>query len=93
MDDQGATARKGLVAGEIGFAIAVVATLFNESLDGNDYILIAVAILLGSAVGVPLGLLVPMTAMPQRIALSHAFGGIAVGLVGLAHYLSRSSPT
>ena len=83
-----ATARKGLVAGEIGFAIAVVATLFNESLDGNDYILIAVAILIGSAVGVPLGLLVPMTAMPQRIALSHAFGGIAVGLVGLAHYLS-----
>jgi NAD(P) transhydrogenase subunit beta len=83
-----ATARKGLVAGEIGFAIAVVATLFNESLDGNDYILIAVAILLGSAIGVPLGLLVPMTAMPQRIALSHAFGGIAVGLVGLAHYLS-----
>jgi len=82
------TARKGLVAGEIGFAIAVVATLFNESLDGNDYILIAVAILIGSAVGVPLGLLVPMTAMPQRIALSHAFGGIAVGLVGLAHYLS-----
>jgi NAD(P) transhydrogenase subunit beta len=82
------TARRGLIAGEIGFGIAVVATLFIDHLGPAEYTLIAVAILIGSAIGVPLGLLVPMTAMPQRIALSHAFGGLAVGLVGLAHYLS-----
>ncbi len=44
------------------------------------------ALLIGSAIGVPLGLLVPMTAMPQRIALSHAFGGLAAGLIGIAHF-------
>ncbi len=52
----------------------------------EGYVLIAVAALIGAAIGVPLGLLVPMTAMPQRIALSHAFGGLAAALVGVAHY-------
>ncbi len=39
----------------------------------------------GSSVGVPLSL-VPLTAVPQRTALSHAFGGLAAGLVGTAKY-------
>jgi len=80
------TARRGLLAGEIGFAIAIVATLFQPGMTARGYILIAVAFLIGSAIGVPLGLLVPMTAMPQRIAVSHAFGGLAAALVGVAHY-------
>jgi NAD(P) transhydrogenase subunit beta len=80
------TARRGLLAGEIGFAIAIVATLFQPGMTTRGYVLIAVAFLIGSAIGVPLGLLVPMTAMPQRIALSHSFGGLAAALVGCAHY-------
>ncbi|WP_217913917.1 NAD(P)(+) transhydrogenase (Re/Si-specific) subunit beta [Miltoncostaea marina] len=88
---QASTARRGVLAGEIGFGIAIVATLFWPDIDGEGYLLIAVALLIGSAIGVPLGLLVPMTAMPQRIALSHAFGGLAAGLIGVAHfYLERS---
>jgi NAD(P) transhydrogenase subunit beta len=83
---QASTARRGVLAGEIGFGIAIVATLFWPDITGQGYILIAVALLIGSAVGVPLGLLVPMTAMPQRIALSHAFGGLAAGLIGIAHF-------
>ena len=75
-----------MLAGEIGFGIAIVATLFWPGITTEGYILIAVAALIGSAIGVPLGLLVPMTAMPQRIALSHAFGGLAAALVGVAHY-------
>jgi H+-translocating NAD(P) transhydrogenase subunit beta len=87
---QASTARRGVLAGEIGFAIAIVATLFWPDITGEGYVLIAVALLIGSAIGVPLGLLVPMTAMPQRIALSHAFGGLAAGLIGIAHfYLER----
>ena len=81
-----ATARRGVLAGEIGFGIAIVATLFWPDMTTEGYILIAVAVLIGSAIGVPLGLLVPMTAMPQRIALSHCFGGLAAALVGCAHY-------
>ena len=87
---QASTARRGVLAGEIGFGIAIVATLFWPDITGEGFILIAVALLIGSAVGVPLGLMVPMTAMPQRIALSHAFGGLAAGLIGCAHfYLER----
>ncbi len=87
---QASTARRGVLAGEIGFGIAIVATLFWPDITGQGYLLIAVALLIGSAIGVPLGLLVPMTAMPQRIALSHAFGGLAAGLIGCAHfYLER----
>ncbi len=84
------TARRGVLAGEIGFGIAILATLFWPDMTTEGYVLIAVAVLIGSAIGVPLGLLVPMTAMPQRIALSHAFGGLAAALVGVAHfYLER----
>ena len=87
---QPSTARRGLLAGEIGFGIAIVATLFWPDMTTQGYILIAVAALIGSAIGVPLGVMVPMTAMPQRIALSHAFGGLAAALVGTAHYYLES---
>ena len=80
------TARRGILAGEVGFGLAIVATLIDPDITGRGYAYIAAAILIGSAIGVPLGLLVPMTAMPQRIALSHAFGGLAAALVGTAHY-------
>ena len=80
------TARRGILAGEIGFGLAVVATLINPDFTNEGFVLIAIALLIGTAIGVPLGLRVPMTAMPQRIALSHAFGGLAAALVGTAHY-------
>ena len=80
------TARRGIFAGEAAFVLAIIATLLHDGLTGEGYALIAAALLIGSAIGVPLGLKVPMTAMPQRIALSHAFGALAAGLVGIAHY-------
>ena len=81
-----ATARRGIFAGESAFVLAIVATLFTDGISGQGYALIASAMLIGAAIGVPLGLKVPMTAMPQRIALSHSFGALAAGLVGIAHY-------
>ena len=78
------TARRGVRAGEIGMLVAVVATLFEFEI--VDYRWIAIAIVAGIALGAPLGLLVPMTAVPQRTALSHAFGALAAGLVGTAEY-------
>jgi NAD(P) transhydrogenase subunit beta len=80
------TARRGVFAGEIAFALAIIATLADPDITARGYGLIAVALLIGAAIGVPLGLKVPMTAMPQRIALSHAFGALAAALVGTAHY-------
>jgi NAD(P) transhydrogenase subunit beta len=78
------TARRGVKTGELGMLVAVVATLFANEI--VDYQWILVAIVGGVALGVPLGLLVPMTAVPQRTALSHAFGALAVGLVGTAEF-------
>jgi NAD(P) transhydrogenase subunit beta len=81
------TARRGVRTGEIGMLVAVVATLFGFEI--VEFRWIAVAIVAGVALGVPLGLLVPMTAVPQRTALSHAFGALAAGLVGTAEFYLR----
>jgi H+-translocating NAD(P) transhydrogenase subunit beta len=82
------SARRGVLAGEIGMLLAVLATLLNAQIVSYTWIL--VALFLGSAIGVPLGLFVPMSAMPQRIALSHAFGAIAAALVGTAEFYLRT---
>ena len=82
------TARRGVLAGEVGFVVAVVATLLRSEVVTYEWILIG--LFLGTAIGIPLGLLVPMTAMPQRIALSHAFGALAAALVGIAEFYLRT---
>jgi NAD(P) transhydrogenase subunit beta len=84
------TARRGVWAGEIGMLLAVVGTLLHHEVVSYDLILIAV--LIGSAIGVPMAYLMPMTAIPQRTAISHAFGALAVGLIGVAEYY-RLAPT
>jgi NAD(P) transhydrogenase subunit beta len=86
-----ASARWGVLAGEIGAALAVVATLFNPELVQYRWILIALVI--GAGVGIPLGL-VHMTAVPQRTALSHAFGALSAAMIGIAeYYVSKRSVT
>ena len=77
------TARRGVVAGVAGMVIAVVATWIQPQIVHHAWVV--GAIVLGFIVGVPLSL-VPLTAVPQRTALSHAFGGLAAGLVGTAEY-------
>ena len=84
-----ATARRGVLAGEVGMLLAVVGTLLKH--DVVDYQWIFVAFFLGSAIGIPLAYLMPMTAVPQRTALSHAFGALAAALVGTAEYY-RETP-
>ncbi len=81
-----ATARRGVLAGEIGAALAVVTTLFNPELVQYRWIIIALAG--GAAIGIPLGM-VPMTAVPQRTAMSHAFGALAAALIGISEYYMR----
>ena len=80
------TARHGIWAGEIGMVLAIGGTLLNR---GMSYHLIAIALVLGTIIGVPLGR-VAMTAVPQRTALSHAFGALCVTLVGSAEFYLRS---
>ncbi len=82
-----ATARRGVRAGEIGMLLAIGGTLLNHNL--IEYKWIAIALVLGSIIGVPLGM-VHMTAVPQRTALSHAFGAFCVTLVGTAEFYLRA---
>jgi NAD(P) transhydrogenase subunit beta len=81
------TARRGVLAGEIGMALAIGGTLLNHGIIEYKWILIA--LVLGSIIGVPLGM-VQMTAVPQRTALSHACGALCVTLVGTAEFYLRA---
>src|SRR5882762_8352661 len=79
-----ATARRGVFAGEIGMLLAVSGTLMAHEVFNWQWIL--AAILIGSAIGIPIAYIMPMTAVPQRTAMSHACGALAAALVGTAEY-------
>lgn len=81
------TARNGVRAGELGMLLAIIGTLVSHEIINFTWIFIA--FFFGAAIGVPLAVFMPMTAVPQRTALSHAFGSIAAALVGSAHYLLK----
>ncbi len=80
------TARQGVWAGELGMVLAIGGTLLHH---GMNYQWIAIALVLGTIIGIPLGR-VQMTAVPQRTALSHAFGALCVTLVGTAEFYLRT---
>jgi NAD(P) transhydrogenase subunit beta len=78
------SARKGMFLAEAGMAAAIIGTLFHEGIVTYEWI--AAGLILGSVIGALMAIWVPMTAMPQRTALSHAFGALAAALVGIAEF-------
>jgi NAD(P) transhydrogenase subunit beta len=85
-----ATARRGVIIGEIGMLLAVIGTLLRPEVVEYRWILVGLAI--GSAIGAPLAYLMPMTAVPQLTALSHAFGALASALIGTAEFYKGEIP-
>src|SRR5436853_5634465 len=78
------TAKRGMHLAEFGMLLAIIGTLLHHEI--VDYTWIIVGLLTGSIIGGAMAYWVPMTAMPQRTALSHAFGAFAAALVGIAEY-------
>jgi NAD(P) transhydrogenase subunit beta len=81
------SARRGMFLAEAGMAAAIIGTLFHEGIITYEWI--AAGLILGSIIGALMAIWVPMTAMPQRTALSHAFGAVAAALVGIAEFALR----
>src|SRR4030095_5022299 len=79
------TARRGMFMAEFGMLLAVVGTLLYFEIVTWTWILVGVAV--GSAIGALMAVFMPMTAMPQRIALSHSFGALAAVLVGVYKHI------
>ena len=78
------TARRGVLLAEIGMTLAIIGTLLQHEIVTYEGIIIG--LIIGGLIGVGIALWTPMTHMPQRTALSHAFGALAVSLVGIAEY-------
>jgi H+-translocating NAD(P) transhydrogenase subunit beta len=79
------TARRGMNYAAIGMLLAVVGTLFHHEIISYQWIV--AGFIIGSLVGGAMAIFMPMTAMPQRIALSHSFGAMAAVLVGVVEYI------
>jgi H+-translocating NAD(P) transhydrogenase subunit beta len=56
-----------------------------------QYRWILIPLIIGAGVGIPLGM-VHMTAVPQRTALSHAFGALSAAIIGIAEYYAGTTP-
>src|ERR1700689_167326 len=69
------TARRGMFLAEAGMAAAIVGTLVGQHILTWGWIIAGLT--LGSLIGGWMAVSVPRTAMPQRTALSHAFGAFA----------------
>jgi NAD(P) transhydrogenase subunit beta len=78
------SAKRGMHLAEFGMLMAIIGTLMHHEIVTYTWILAGLAV--GSVVGLAMGVWVPMTAMPQRTALSHAFGAFAAALVGISEF-------
>src|SRR5499427_4993590 len=78
------TARRGMIYAETGMFLAIVGTLLHREIVSYEWII--AGLIIGSLIGGAISIWVPMTAMPQRTALSHAFGALAASLVGVSEY-------
>ena len=83
------TARKGMFLAEGGMFAAIIGTLVGAHI--VTWVWIIAGLTVGSIIGAWMAVSVPMTAMPQRTALSHAFGALAAALVGIGEFVTKAN--
>lgn len=82
-------ARRGMFLAEFGMVLAVIGTLFHHKIENFTWI--TAGLIIGSLIGAGISLRIPMTAVPQRTAFSHALGALAATLIGIAKYVEHLS--
>jgi NAD(P) transhydrogenase subunit beta len=82
-------ARQGMFLAEFGMVVAVVGTLFHDDIKPLGYLVLFAGLAIGGVAGGSMGLRIPMTAVPQRTALSHSLGALAAALIGVAEYVQH----
>src|SRR6266478_1686660 len=83
------SARRGMLLAAAGMAAAIIGTLFKPEIVSYQWIWIG--LIIGGAIGAVMSIWMPMTAMPERTALSHAFGALAAALVGISEYANHGA--
>src|SRR5438874_13234650 len=78
------SARRGMFSAALGMLAAIIGTLLVKEIVSYEWIF--AGLMVGSLIGSAMSIWMPMTAMPQRTALSHAFGALAASLVGISEY-------
>jgi NAD(P) transhydrogenase subunit beta len=78
-------ARRGMQLAALGMLLAVLGTLFDQEIVNYRWIILG--FIMGAVIGGGMGLRIPMTAVPQRTALSHSLGALAACLVGIAEFI------
>ncbi len=79
------TARRGNVLGIIGMLLAIGATIFGVMTGG--YTSMIAGIIPAVVIGAVLAARVPMTGMPEMVAMLHSFVGLAAVLVGISSHI------
>ncbi|MCA1558643.1 MAG: NAD(P)(+) transhydrogenase (Re/Si-specific) subunit beta, partial [Acidobacteria bacterium] len=82
------SAKRGMHLAEFGMLMAIIGTLLHREIVSYEWIIAGLVV--GGGIGAAMAYWVPMTAMPQRTALSHAFGAFAAALVGISEYYRHS---
>ncbi|MBI9065825.1 MAG: Re/Si-specific NAD(P)(+) transhydrogenase subunit beta [Salinivirgaceae bacterium] len=85
------SAKRGVIYGIVGMAIAILSTVLGAGVKGHVYIIIALS--LASVIGLIVARKVEMTSMPQLVAILHSFVGLAAVLVGFGSYLDPHTLT
>ena len=82
------TAKSGNLIAAGGMIAAILGTIFIHDLQVPTiiYVLIGIAILLGSIMGWLIAIKVEMTKMPELVSLFNGFGGASAALIGIVEF-------
>jgi len=87
------TAKSGNLIAALGMGLAIVGTIFINDIEVPTiiYVLIGLAILVGSIMGWLIAMKVEMTKMPELVSLFNGFGGASAALIGVVEFIGNDN--